>query len=139
MASATHAAAWRSSNAGSGLAWIRWERSMISSRAASTAAARRAFASENGSAGRAAANELSIDHLFLDAERRRLLHRHDLVAHRARQHPAWLGGAGAGRHAWIDDVDVEREVDGVRPVQRLRDRLVDDGLRTALLDLGHQV
>ena len=36
-ASATQVAAWTSSNAGSGLAWIRWDRPTISSRAASTA------------------------------------------------------------------------------------------------------
>ncbi len=51
---ATHADAWRSSNAGSGLAWIRWDRSRISSQAASIAAAARALTSANGSAGRAA-------------------------------------------------------------------------------------
>ena len=38
-ASATQVAAWTSSNAGSGFAWIRCDRSTISSRAASTAAA----------------------------------------------------------------------------------------------------
>ena len=52
--SATQAAAWCSSNAGSGSAWMRCERSMISSRAASTAAATRSLSSMNGSAGRRA-------------------------------------------------------------------------------------
>ena len=56
-ASATQAAARTSSKAGSGFAWIRCERSRISSRAASTAAAARALTSAKGSAGRAASGE----------------------------------------------------------------------------------
>ena len=52
--SATQVAAWCSSKAGSGLAWMRCERSMISSRAPSTAAATRALRSTCGSAGRTA-------------------------------------------------------------------------------------
>ena len=50
-ASATQPAAWRSSKAGSGSAWIRWDSPRISARFASTAAAIRRFASANGSAG----------------------------------------------------------------------------------------
>ena len=49
--SATQPAAWISSNAGSGLAWIRCDRSRISSRAASTASAARALTSANGLGG----------------------------------------------------------------------------------------
>ena len=56
-ASATQAAACTSSKAGSGLAWIRCERSRISSLAASTAAAARALTAAKGSAGRAASGE----------------------------------------------------------------------------------
>ena len=52
--SATQVAAWCSSNAGSGLAWIRCDRSRISSRAPSTAAAIRVLRSTCGSAGRTA-------------------------------------------------------------------------------------
>ena len=52
--SAIQVAAWCSSNAGSGLAWIRCDRSMISVRAASTAAATRDLRSAWGSAGRTA-------------------------------------------------------------------------------------
>src|SRR5215204_3450105 len=51
--SATHPAARCSSKAGSGLAWMRCDRSRISSRAASTASAAAALMSANGSAGRA--------------------------------------------------------------------------------------
>src|SRR5262245_2395699 len=58
--SATHADAWTSSYAGSGFAWIRWDRSRISARAASTAAARRALASACGSAGRTSFRRASI-------------------------------------------------------------------------------
>ena len=56
-ASATQAAAWCSSKAGSGSAWIRCDSSMISSRAASTAAASRALASTWGSAGGVAVSD----------------------------------------------------------------------------------
>src|SRR5439155_25574025 len=52
-ASATQPAAWCSSNARSGCAWIRWLSSRISALASCTAPARRRFASVNGSAGRA--------------------------------------------------------------------------------------
>src|SRR3954452_4381001 len=51
--SAIHAAARCSSNAGSGAAWIRWDRSRISSREASTAWAAASLASAKGPAGRA--------------------------------------------------------------------------------------
>src|SRR6478609_10968728 len=51
IASATQPAAWTSSNAGSGVAWMRCDRSRISSRAASTAAAAAPFSSANGAAG----------------------------------------------------------------------------------------
>ncbi len=57
----------------------------------------------------------------------------------AGQHAARLGRAGPGRHARIDDVDVEREVDGIRAVERLGDRVGDDRLGAALLDLAHEV
>ena len=43
------------------------------------------------------------------------------------------------RQARIDDVDVEAQVDRVRPVEGLGDRVVDDRLGAALLDLGHEV
>ena len=57
----------------------------------------------------------------------------------ARQHPARLGRARSRAPARIDDVDVDREVDRVRAVERLGDGVVDDGLGAALLDLGHEV
>ena len=54
IASATQVAAWRSSNAGSGLAWIRWLSSRICGRAATIAAAARRFRAACGSVGAAA-------------------------------------------------------------------------------------
>ena len=63
----------------------------------------------------------------------------DRAQHLAGQHPARFGCPGAGRHAGIDDVDVEREVDRVRSVERLGDRVGDDRLGAALLDLAHEV
>ena len=57
----------------------------------------------------------------------------------ARQHAAGLGRPGAGRDARVDDVDVDRDVHGVRPVEGLGDRVVDDRLGAALLDLAHEV
>ena len=63
----------------------------------------------------------------------------DGAEHLAGQHPARLGRPGPGRHARVDDVDVEREVDRVGAVERLGDRVGDDGLGAALLDLAHEV
>ena len=57
----------------------------------------------------------------------------------AGEHPARLRRAGPGRHARVDDVDVERQVDRVRAVERLGDRVGDDRLGAALLDLAHEV
>ena len=57
----------------------------------------------------------------------------------AGQHAAGLGGAGAGRHARIDDVDVEREVDRIGAVERLGDGVGDDRLGSPFLDLAHEV
>ena len=59
--------------------------------------------------------------------------------HLAGEHAAGLGRPGAGRHARVDDVDVEGQVDRVRAVERLGDRVVDDRLGAALLDLAHEV
>ena len=53
--------------------------------------------------------------------------------------PPGSGVPGPGRHARVDDVDVEAEVDRVGAVERLGDRLGDDGLGAALLDLAHEV
>ena len=55
------------------------------------------------------------------------------------QHPARLGRPGAGRHARVDHVDVDRQVDAVRSVEGLGDRVGDDGLGAAFLDLAHEV
>ena len=57
----------------------------------------------------------------------------------ARQHPARLRRARPGRHARIDDVDVDREVDDLGAVERLGDRIGDDSLGAALLDLAHEM
>ena len=53
--------------------------------------------------------------------------------------PPGSGVPVPGRHARVDDVDVEAEVDGVGAVERLVDRLGDDRLGPALLDLAHEV
>ena len=53
--------------------------------------------------------------------------------------PPGSGVPGPGRHARVDDVDVERQVDEVRAVERLVDRVGDDRLGAALLDLAHEV
>jgi hypothetical protein len=57
----------------------------------------------------------------------------------AAREPAGLGRAGSGCESRIDDVDIEAEVDRVRSVERLGDRIVDDRLGPALLDLRHEV
>ncbi len=69
-------------------------------------------------------------------------HRHDLAdraEHLAGEHPAGFGGARAGRHARVDHIDVEAQVDEVGTVERLVDGLGDDRLGAALLDLAHEV
>ena len=53
--------------------------------------------------------------------------------------PPGSGVPVPGRHARVDHVDVEAEVDVVRAVERLVDRLGDDCFRAALLDLAHEV
>ena len=53
--------------------------------------------------------------------------------------PPGSGVPVPGREPGIDDVDVDAQVDRVGPVERLGDRVVDDGLGAALLDLGHEV
>ena len=63
----------------------------------------------------------------------------DRAQHLAGEHAARFRRAGPGRHARVDDVDVEAQVDVVGAVERLVDRLGDDGLRAALLDLAHEV
>ena len=67
----------------------------------------------------------------------------DDLAHRpqqlAREHAARLGRAGRGRHAGVDDVDVDAQVDAVGAVERLRDRVGDHRLAAPLLDLDHRV
>ena len=55
------------------------------------------------------------------------------------QHPTRLRRARAGRHPRIDHVDVEREIDRIRSVQGLRDRIGDHGLGAALLDFAHEM
>ncbi len=57
----------------------------------------------------------------------------------ARQQAARLRRPRARRAARIDHVDVDREVDRVRAVERLGDGVIDDRLGAALLDLAHQV
>ena len=57
----------------------------------------------------------------------------------ARQQAPGSGVPVSRRQARIEHVDVDRQVDGVRPVERLGDRVGDDGLRAPLLDLGHEV
>ena len=49
----------------------------------------------------------------------------------ARQHPTRLRRACTGRETWIEDVDVDGQVDGLRSVERLRDRIGHHGLRAA--------
>ena len=63
----------------------------------------------------------------------------DRAQHLAAEHPARLRRAGPGRHPRVDHVDVEAQVDEVRAVERLVDRLGDDRFRAALLDLAHEV
>jgi hypothetical protein len=53
--------------------------------------------------------------------------------------PPGSGVPVPGAEPGIDDVDVDREVDRVRAVEGLGDRVGDDGLGAALLDLGHEV
>ncbi len=57
----------------------------------------------------------------------------------AGQHAARFGGPGTGRRPGIDDVDIDAQIDRIRPVERLGDCVVDDSLRAPLLDLGHEV
>ena len=53
--------------------------------------------------------------------------------------PPGSGRAGPRRQPGIDDVDVDRQVDHLRPVEGLGDGIGDDRLAAALLDLGHEV
>ena len=57
----------------------------------------------------------------------------------ARQHAARFGRPGRRGHARVDDIDVDGQVDAVRPVERLHDRVGEHRLAAPLFDLGHGV
>ena len=58
-----------------------------------------------------------------------------LAGHQA----TWLRRPGSGGEPRIDHVDVDAQVDRIGAVEGLRDRVVDDGISAALLDLAHEV
>ena len=116
----TQAAARTSSKAGSGLAWIRWDRSRISSRAASTAAAARALTSANGSAGRAAIGGSVMGRLLALGREGELGHDED-GGEEQDDGRAGTRRRGAGRRARDEQADPRAAAGGADPVALVGD------------------
>ena len=52
---------------------------------------------------------------------------------------AWFGRAGAGSEGWIQDIDVNGDVDDIGAIQRLFDGFREDGIEASLFDFAHEV